>query len=119
LSAVERCVVLFDSPHLGIRGAGLFASIGKVELTDDFSRVNVSVVASPDVATVVTKCSIQPGECLVALNPLRRTRENTDARLVIENLNVDNARENWQEWLRELVAAVNDLVFSKGLCCWC
>lgn len=112
LSVVDRSMVLFDSPHVGLRGAGLFPSVGKIDMTDDPSVANVSLVASPDVATVTTLRNLKPGEKLVALR--RRARCRGNAAEVLSSLTVDPACPNWSEWLNELVAAVNETVFSVG-----
>jgi hypothetical protein len=111
LTVVDRSLVLFDSPHVGPRGAALFASCGKIEMTDDAAAANVSLVASPDAATVTTLRPLKPGEKLVALRRRTRCRAGTAAE-VLSNLKVDASCNS--EWLNELVAAITETVFSTG-----
>ncbi len=111
LGVVSRTRVDFDSPHVGVRGAGLFASAGHIVKTDDEAAANVAVIASPDAVTVTTLRSIKAGETLVVLKALPKT--------AAASFEVAKAAELLatmppKEWLAALKFAINEQVFSKG-----
>ncbi len=111
LGVVARSRLDFDSPHVGIRGAALFASAGNLVKTDDEAAVNASVVASPDAVTVVTLRPVKPGEPLMVLRPLpKRAGSPLELAKAAEALAAMPAKE----WLAALKAALHEQVFAKG-----
>ena len=110
LGVVKRTRLDFDSPHVGIRGAAVFASAGHIVKSDDEKLVNISIAASPDAVTVTSLRSIKPGEALTIANPLKHTPPTFDLSKAAELFATMSA----QEWISGLKSEINAQVFSKG-----
>ena len=113
IALVERTRVDFDSPHVGVRGAGLFPSAGRIgKHRSDF---NVDIVASTDGVMVTSLRKIKNGEKLVARESFTKaTKEGITLDLSADSVDSIDSLESAHLWLSRLVEGVSENVFSKG-----
>jgi hypothetical protein len=79
IRVVQRLSIPFDSPNVGVRGAGLF-NVDEIELTDSASKANVELLASTDALSVVSTKEIQPGDRLIARRVVLKEGAEADAK---------------------------------------
>jgi hypothetical protein len=123
ISLVERTRVDFDSPHVGVRGAGLFPSAGRIATHQ--SDFNVDLVASTDGVMVTSVRKIKVGEKLVARQRFAKSvsaeqssssSSSSSSLLDLSADSVDSidSLESAHQWLHRLVEGVSRQVFAQG-----